>query len=186
MSAPAALSVDVTWSLEDARAWGAIVIGRHAALSSGPPSSRQWGQIIAIGGLMAASAAAFAATKSPAVAVFGAIFGYLLTVAGQWAYHWDQRGAGMVDVIFQHDPLSYEPRCFDLTEAALVERRPGLTGKVEWGRVQSLTREAGLIIVWITKIDGLPIPERCFPAKADADAFFAKIEQRMAAARPRD
>ena len=59
------------------------------------------------------------------MAVFGAILGYLLTVAGQWAYHWDQQGSGMIDVIFQKDPLAYEPRRFEMTEASLVEIRPG-------------------------------------------------------------
>ncbi len=184
MSAPFPTSVDVTWNLEDARAWGAIVVSRHAALAAGAHGQRKWGQGIALGGMIATSAATYVLTWSPAVAVAGAVLGYSLTVAGQWAHHWDQQGPGPVDVIFQKDRRAYDPRRFEMTDVGLVETRSGLTGTVEWGRIDQLTREAGLIIVWISKLDGLPIPESCFGAKAEADAFHAEIERQMAARNP--
>jgi hypothetical protein len=173
--------VDVTWTLDDARAFTKVVVAAQMPLIA-RPEGWLWRRAAALAGAVIVSVLAFVITASPAIAAGGAIIGFLLVVAGMWANHLSQTGGDVAEGLFRNDPLAYEARRFSVTETALVEQRPGLRGEIEWGRILRISRESGLIIIWITKIDAMPIPERCFAGKADADAFHAELQARVAAA----
>jgi hypothetical protein len=125
---------------------------------------------------------AFLVTWSPAAATGAALVGFLLVLAGMWANHLSQNRPDVADGLFENDPLSYAPRRFTVTADGLVETRDGMTATVAWGRILQVTSEAGLLIVWITKLDATPIPLRCFGSAEAAGAFEAELRTRMRAA----
>ena len=126
-----------------------------------------------VGGLLT-----YLLTFSPLFATAGTIVGFLLVDAGLWALFWDQRASGQFDAAFAHDPLAYEPRRYVANDAALSEERPGLNSAVDWTCIVRISRKDGLIVVWLTKLDGWPIPERCFKSAEQADAFHALLQSR--------
>ncbi len=126
--------VDADWTLEEARAFAAIVIAAQTALLAGR-ERWLWRRVAALAGAAVTSLLAFLATSSPAMATGGAILGYLLVVAGMWAHHWSQGSGSPIDAIYEKDPLSYQPRRFEVTPTGLIERRDGIVGEVAWERL---------------------------------------------------
>lgn len=176
--------MDADWTRPDALAFAKVVLAAQGALYA-----RYWGfwtfasrlaAVVLAGGLV------FLVTGSANWATAASLAAIAFVVAGQWAHWLDGNRAQdtFIGALFERDPEAYEPRRWSIEAEALVERRALVESRVRWSKIKEVTRESGLVLVWLTLTDAMAVPERCFPTSAEADAFVAEMRARIGAASP--
>ena len=176
------LSVDVAWTATDAASYARTIAAAQAAVIG--KGDRRWSSAASAASAVVAGACVFALTMSALWATAAFFAGLAASVAAQWAYYLDMRDMATIERLFTGDPEAYPARKWVLGQTQISEAGEGISSHVALSRIRRVSRSQGLMFIWLSRSDAMAIPERCFTVKADADAFFAEIERRIAAARP--
>lgn len=81
-------------------------------------------------------------------------------------------------------PQVSAPRTVRLTEDGIEQVLPEVRALHAWSGIDRAERAHGLILVWAAHMLAVSVPERAFPAAADAQAFLDACRQRAGAATP--
>ncbi len=176
------LSVDVLWTAADASVYARATMAAQAAVIG--KVDRKWSSAASAAMAVAAGVCVFALTLSALWATAALFAGLAASIAAQWAYYLDMRDKAMIGRLFAGDPEAYPPRKVVLGQTHLSEAGDGRLLQVALSRIRRVSRSQGVMFIWLSRSDAMAIPERCFVTKADADAFFAETERRVAAAKP--
>jgi hypothetical protein len=108
----------------------------------------------------------------------GFVLGLLMAVALMWLSYWDQ----IRRAVRKDGPTLGEHTVRLNGEGLAVSIRDG-EARYAWRAFQGVTRQRGLLTVWLEPGVGIMIPERAFAGEAERVQFTAEIEARLADAK---
>ena len=115
-------------------------------------------------------------TGAPVSAIelsLGFLFGATLVLGLLWLHYWEQTKKLVSD-----DGPTLSEHTIAVNTSGVSVTAPHLTAHYAWPAIQEVTRERGLIVLWLEPSVGLAVPEHAFSRAGGADDFVAAIASR--------
>jgi hypothetical protein len=175
------LAVEVVWSGDDAATYVQLVAASQTATIG--KRRQPYSALTFVAFALGFGGLTVWLTGSPmwATIIMALLFAFVL--AFTWARYFDNHPRQLAKSLHASDPAAYPPRRITLTASSLHDERDGMQTITALTAVTHVTRQNGLLLAWTSKSAAMAIPERCFGSAAEADAFVAALQTRMAAAK---
>ncbi len=103
----------------------------------------------------------------------GFMAGAALVLVLFWVHYWDQTRK-----LVRPDGPTLSEHTVTVNTSGLSVAAPHMTAHYTWSAVQEVTKQRGLIVLWLEPSVGLVIPERAFASLEACQAFVDAIEAR--------
>lgn len=103
----------------------------------------------------------------------GFLAGGALVLCLLWIHHWDQTRK-----LVHPDGPTLSEHTVSVNTSGLSVSAPHMTAHYTWPAIQEVSKERGLVVLWLEPSVGLVVPERAFPNPETCQEFIAAVEAR--------